>query len=78
MDTKLLRNYMKTKAMTEPKPTAIGVPYDEGYAEVKDPKTGADVGDLAPGSTELMPITIVAATEGITHEGDMGRLGKSE
>jgi hypothetical protein len=77
MDTKLLRNYMKTKA-SEAKPTAMGVPYDEGYAEVKDPKTGADVGDLAPGSTELMPVNIVAVTEGITHEGDMGRLGKSE
>ena len=68
---------MKTKAMTEPKPTAIGVPYDEGYAEVKDPKTGRDVGDLAPGSIELMPLTITVA-DGVTHEGDMGRLGKSE
>jgi hypothetical protein len=67
---------MKTKA-SEAKPTAMGVPYDEGYAEVKDPKTGADVGDLAPGSIELMPVTIVVA-DGVTHTGDMGRLGKSE
>ena len=67
---------MKTKA-SEAKPTVMGVPYDEGYAEVKDPKTGADVGDLAPGSIELMPITITVA-DGVTHTGDMGRLGKSE
>jgi len=67
---------MKTKA-SEAKPTAMGVPYDEGYAEVKDPKTGADVGDLAPGSVELMPVTIMVAG-GVTHQGDMGRLGQSE
>lgn len=58
-------------------PTVMGVPYDEGYAEVKDPKTGADVGDLAPGSIELMPITITI-TDDVSHTGDMGRLGKSE
>lgn len=67
---------MKTKA-SEAKPTAMGVPYDEGFAEVKDPKTGADVGDLAPGSIELMPVTITVA-DGVSHTGDMGRLGKSE
>ena len=58
-------------------PTSFGVPYDEGYAEVKDPKTGRDVGDLAPGSIELMPVNITVAG-GVTHDGDMGRLGKSE
>lgn len=58
-------------------PTSMGVPYDEGYAEVKDPKTGRDVGDLAPGSIELMPVNITVAG-GVTHDGDMGRLGKSE
>ena len=68
---------MKIKSM-EMTPTTIGVPYDEGYAEMKDPKTGADIGDLAPGSVELMPITIVASDSGTTHTGDMGRLGKSE
>jgi hypothetical protein len=68
---------MKIKSM-ESTPTAIGVPYDEGYAEIKNPKTGRDVGDLAPGSVELMPITIVARNDHVTHEGDMGRLGKSE
>jgi hypothetical protein len=67
---------MKLKS-SEAKPTVMGVPYDEGYAEVKDPKTGADVGDLAPGSIELMPVTITVA-DGVTHTGDMGRLGKSE
>lgn len=67
---------MKIKSM-EMTPTAIGVPYDEGYAETIDPKTGRDVGDLAPGSIELMPINVVARNEHITHEGDMGRLGKS-
>lgn len=61
----------------EATPTSIGVPYDEGYAEVKDPKTGADIGDLAPGSIELMPVNITVAG-GVTHDGDMGRLGKSE
>lgn len=68
---------MKIKSM-EADPTANGIPYDEGYAEVKDPKTGADVGDLAPGSIELMPVNVVARDAGTTHQGDMGRLGKSE
>lgn len=67
---------MKIKSM-EATPTSMGVPYDEGYAEVKDPKTGADIGDLAPGSIELMPVNITVAG-GVTHDGDMGRLGKSE
>lgn len=61
----------------EATPTSIGVPYDEGYAERKNPKTGADIGDLAPGSIELMPVNITVAG-GVTHDGDMGRLGKSE
>jgi hypothetical protein len=67
---------MKIKSM-EATPTSIGVPYDEGYAERKNPKTGADIGDLAPGSIELMPVNITVAG-GVTHDGDMGRLGKSE
>ena len=68
---------MKIKSM-EMTPTANGVPYDEGFAEVKDPKTGRDIGDLAPGSVELMPVTGVAHDSGTTHQGDLGRLGKSE
>lgn len=68
---------MKIKSM-EATPTAIGVPYDEGYAETIDPKTGADIGDLAPGSVELYPVNVVARDAGTTHTGDMGRLGKSE
>jgi len=67
---------MKTKSL-EAKPTAQGVPFDEGFAEVKDPKTGADIGDLIPGGVETMPVTITVAP-GVTHDGDMGRLGKSE
>jgi hypothetical protein len=67
---------MKIKSM-EATPTAIGVPYDEGYAETIDPKTGRDVGDLAPGSVELYPVNVVARDGGTTHEGDMGRLGNS-
>jgi hypothetical protein len=68
---------MKIKSM-ESTPTAIGVPYDEGFAEKIDPKTGRDIGDLAPGSIELMPVNVVARNDHITHDGDMGRLGKSE
>jgi hypothetical protein len=63
---------------TEPQLTVIGVPYDEGFAEVKDPKTGRDVGDILPGSIELYPINVPDRDAGTTHEGDMGRLGKSE
>ena len=68
---------MKIKSM-EMTPTAIGVPYDEGFAEKIDPKTGRDIGDLAPGSVELYPVNVVARDDGTTHQGDMGRLGKSE
>jgi hypothetical protein len=68
---------MKIKSM-EADPAANGIPYDEGFAEKIDPKTGRDIGDLAPGSIELMPVSIVARDENTTHQGDMGRLGKSE
>ena len=73
---------MKTKAIKAPAVAQqgivqTGVPYDEGYAETLDPKTGVDVSDITPGSVELMPVTIVVA-DGVTHTGDMGRLGKSE
>jgi hypothetical protein len=61
----------------EPQLTAIGKPYDEGYAEQLDPKTGQDIGDILPGSVELYPVTVTTTTD-VTHEGDMGRLGKSE
>jgi hypothetical protein len=68
---------MKIKSMEAPS-TANGVPYDEGFAEKIDPKTGRDIGDLAPGSIELYPVNVVARDAGTTHDGDMGRLGKSE
>ena len=58
-------------------PAGEGVPYTEGYAEKPDPKTGVDPRDILPGSIETMPITITVA-DGVTHTGDMGRLGKSE
>ena len=62
----------------EPQLTAIGKPYDEGFAEQLDPKTGQDIGDILPGSVELYPVNLIARDEGTTHQGDMGRLGKSE
>jgi hypothetical protein len=73
---------MKTKAIKAPAVAQqgivqTGVPYAEGYAETLDPKTGIDVSDITPGSIEIMPLTITVA-DGVTHEGDMGRLGKSE
>ena len=68
---------MKIKSM-EATPTANGVPYDEGFAEKIDPKTGRDIGDQAPGSIELMPVNMPNRDAGTTHDGDMGRLGKSE
>jgi hypothetical protein len=73
---------MKTKAIKAPAVqqqgvVVIGVPYDEGYAETLDPKTGQDISDILPGSIELYPVNITVAA-GVTHEGDMGRLGKSE
>jgi hypothetical protein len=64
--------------ITEPQLTVIGQPYDEGFAEQLDPKTGMDLGDILPGSIELMPINMPNRDGGTTHEGDMGRLGKSE
>jgi hypothetical protein len=69
---------IKPPTMTEPPLTAIGHEYDEGFAEQLDPKTGRDLGDILPGSIELMPINIPNRDGGTTHEGDMGRLGKSE
>jgi hypothetical protein len=66
------------RQISEPELTAIGRPYDEGYAEQLDPKTGQDMGDILPGSIELMPVNVMARDGGTTHQGDMGRLGKSE
>ena len=68
---------MKIKSM-ESTPTAIGVPYDEGFSERIDPKTGRDIGDTPIGGPESMPVNVVARDGGTTHDGDMGRLGKSE
>jgi hypothetical protein len=54
----------------------------QGYAEdipemPPDPKTGRDTDDVPQGGAETMQINIVDRG-GVTHEGDMGRLGKSE
>jgi hypothetical protein len=67
---------IKPQNLTEPDLTAIGRPYDEGFAEQLDPVTGRDLGDILPGSIELMPIDMPNRNGHITHEGDMGRLGK--
>jgi hypothetical protein len=67
---------MKTKQMGAV-PAGEGVPYTEGYAEKPNPKTGVDPRDILPGGIEVMPVNITVA-DGVTHEGDMGRLGKSE
>jgi hypothetical protein len=64
--------------LTKPQLTGIGVPYEEGYAERLDPKTGVDSSDITPGSIELYPVDMPNRDAGVTHEGDMGRLGKSE
>jgi hypothetical protein len=68
---------MKTKQMGAV-PAGEGVPYTEGYAENVNPKTGVDKRDVIPGGIESMPVTIVARDDNTTHQGDMGRLGKSE
>ena len=68
---------MKNPAVAQQGIAITGVPYDEGYAETLDPKTGVDVSDILPGSIELYPVNITV-TDDVTHQGDMGRLGKSE
>jgi len=67
---------MKPNARQLP-PTVMGVPFQEGRLEDLDPKTGVDPGNILEGSIELMPVTINVA-DGVSHTGDMGRLGKSE
>jgi hypothetical protein len=69
---------MKAPAVQQQGVVITGVPYDEGYAETLDPKTGQDMSDILPGSIELMPVNVVERNDHITHQGDMGRLGKSE
>ena len=68
---------MKIKQMGKV-PAGEGVPYTEGFAENVNPKTGIDPRDIIPGSIEVMQVTIHECDYGTTHEGDMGRLGKSE
>jgi hypothetical protein len=54
----------------------------QGYAEEipekpPNPKTGRDEDDMPKGGAETMQVNIVDRG-GVTHEGDMGRLGQSE
>jgi len=56
----------------------MGTPFEEGQADQIDPKTGRDSSDITPGGAETMTINIVDRSSDTTHEGDMGRLGKSE
>jgi hypothetical protein len=56
----------------------MGTPFEEGQADQIDPKTGRDSSDVTPGGAETMPINIVDRNQHVQHEGDMGRLGKSE
>jgi len=55
----------------------------EGYQEdmpeqMPNPKTGRDEDDFPTNGVESMQINIVDRNQHITHDGDMGRLGKSE
>jgi hypothetical protein len=50
---------------------------DEMPEKPPNPKTGRDEDDMPQGGAETMQINIVDRG-GVTHEGDMGRLGKSE
>jgi hypothetical protein len=56
----------------------MGTPFEEGQADQIDPKTGRDISDITYGGAETMQVNIVDRNQHITHEGDMGRLGKSE
>jgi len=56
----------------------MGSPFEEGQADQIDPKTGRDSSDITPGGAETMQVNIVDRNQHITHDGDMGRLGKSE
>jgi hypothetical protein len=56
----------------------MGTPFEEGQADQIDPKTGRDSSDITPGGAETMQVNIVDRNQHITHDGDMGRLGKSE
>jgi hypothetical protein len=52
--------------------------YAEDIPEMPpNPKTGRDEDDMPKGGAETMQINIVDRG-GVTHDGDMGRLGQSE
>lgn len=52
--------------------------FEEGYNENIDPTTGRDISDTPANGIEMMTPVIPDRDQNTTHEGDMGRLGKSE
>jgi hypothetical protein len=53
--------------------------YQEDMPEMPpDPKTGRDMDDTPVGGVETMVVNIVDRNAHVSHDGDMGRLGKSE
>lgn len=56
--------------------TGTNPQFDEGSSEKIDPTTGRDISDIPETGVEAMPVQIQDAG-GVTHQGDMGRLGKN-
>jgi len=56
----------------------MGTPFEEGQADQIDSKTGLDPSDITTGGAETMQVNIVDRNQHVQHDGDMGRLGKSE
>jgi hypothetical protein len=55
------------------------VAYAEEMPEMPpNPKTGQDEDDIPQGGVETMQVNIVDRNQHVQHDGDMGRLGKSE
>ena len=56
--------------------TGTNPQFEEGSSERIDPVTGRDISDIPTTGVESMPVQIQEAG-GVTHDGDMGRLGKN-
>jgi hypothetical protein len=50
--------------------------FEGGATEKIDPVTGVDLSDIPSTGVEAMPVQIQDAG-GVSHQGDMGRLGKN-
>jgi hypothetical protein len=50
--------------------------FDGGATEQINPVTGVDISDIPETGVESMPVEIRVA-DGVSHQGDMGRLGKN-